>query len=234
MRGKVKEYVTIGCFSAFLILTLTVIRNIDFDEIEDVYSTVSELNMGDASDSYSQGEGEMLLEDVQRCYTEFGNRVDFLSPFYTLETLVLAPVPRVLMPQKKVSFGYVFNEVKMGGTNLDHPENLFYHGAVGWAAGLAGEGWANGGLFGVVFYALLFGIYSGFCAKMYYHLLTYATPLALLFSLLFFQMSFSFIRGDLLAGYVQGLYPLLILTFLFWTVKYFKKYRIRFKLFPTT
>jgi hypothetical protein len=42
MRGKVKEYVTIGCFSAFLILTLTVIRNIDFDEIEDVYSTVSE------------------------------------------------------------------------------------------------------------------------------------------------------------------------------------------------
>ena len=90
----------------------------------------------------------MLLEDVQRCYTEFGNRVDFLSPFYTLETLVLAPIPRVLMPQKKVSFGYVFNEVKMGGTNLNHPENLVYHGAVGWAAGLAGEGWANGGLFG--------------------------------------------------------------------------------------
>ena len=234
IRGKVREYVAIGCISVFLILTLTVIRNIDFDEIEDVYSAVSELNMGDASDSYSQGEGEMLLEDVQRCYTEFGNRVDFLSPFYTLETLVLAPIPRVLMPQKKVSFGNVFNEVKMGGTNLNHPENLVYHGAVGWAAGLAGEGWANGGLFGVVFYALLFGIYSGFCAKMYYHLLTCATPLALLFSLLFFQMSFSFIRGDLLAGYVQGLYPLLILTFLFWTIKHFKKYRIRFKLSPTT
>ena len=36
MWGKVKEYVTIGCFSVFLILTLTVIRNIDVDEIEDV------------------------------------------------------------------------------------------------------------------------------------------------------------------------------------------------------
>lgn len=228
IRRKLKEYVLIGGFSLFLMLSLTMIRNIDFEDISDVYTAVSELNMGQSGESYSEGEGEMLLEDVQRCYMEFGNNVPFLSSFYTLETLVLAPVPRVLKPDKKVSFGYVFNEVKQGGRSLD-PKALFYHGAVGWAAGLAGEGWANGGWFGVIFYALLFGFYSGFSAKMYYRLLQNVTPLALLFALLFFQMSYNFIRGDLLAGYVQGIYPLVIVTFIFCFVRYMKKYRIRFR-----
>lgn len=221
IKSKIKEYAVIGLGSLFLILSLTVIRNINFEDIHDVYTAVSELNLGEAGDSYSEGEGELLLSDVQRSYTEFGHRVPFLSPFYTLETLILAPVPRILMPSKKVSYGYVLNEVKLGGKSLD-PKVLNYHGAVGWAAGLAGEGWANGGLFGVVFYALLFGLYSGFCSKMYYKLLENSTPISLLFALLFLQMSFSFIRGDLLAGYVQGLYPLLIITFLLCFIRYSK------------
>lgn len=228
IRRRLKEYIFIVGFSLFLILSLSMIRNIDFDEIKDVYTAVSELNMGEAGESYSEGEGELILEDVQRCCLEFGNRVPFLSPFYTLETLVLAPIPRVLKPDKKVSFGYVLNEVKSGGSSLD-PERLIYHGAVGWAAGLAGEGWANGGLFGVVFYALLFGLYSGFCANMYYRLLYHGTPLSLLFALLFFQMSYNFIRGDLLAGYAQGIYPLLIVTLLSCFIRHIRKYRIRFR-----
>ena len=227
IRGKFKEYAAIGGLGIFLILSLTMIRNIDFEDISDVYDAVSELNIRDSADSYSKGEGELVLQDAQKSYIEFGHRVPFLSPFYTLETLILAPVPRVLMPSKKVSYGYVLNEVKLGGMSLD-PKLLNYQGAPGWAAGLMGEGWANGGLFGVIFYSFLFGVYSGFCSKMYYKLLKSSTPLSLRFALLFFQMSFSFIRGDLLAGYVQGLYPLLIITFLFYIVGWRKlSYRER-------
>ena len=140
---------------------------------------------------------------------------------------MLAPVPRVVMPNKKVSFGYVLNGVKQRG-RIAKANDLVFPGAINWAAGLAGEGWANGGLLGVVFYALLFGLYSGFCSKMYYRLFKCATPLSLLFGLLFFQMTFNFIRGDLLAGYVQGLYPLVIITILFCAVRYISRYKICF------
>ena len=226
VKGKIKEYTVIGSLAIFLILSLTMIRNTSFEDLGDVYDAVSELSMAQSADTYSKSEGELLLQDVQTSYVEFGHRVPFLSPFYTLETMLLAPVPRVLMPSKKVSYGYVLNEVKLGGMSLD-PKELNYHGAVGWAAGLAGEGWANGGLFGVVFYALLFGLYAGFCAKMYYKLLENITPLSLLFALLFFQMCFSFIRGDLLAGWVQGLYPMLIITFLFLILRHCRTFRIK-------
>ena len=199
IKGKIKEYMVIGVLAISLILSLTTLRNIDFEDLNDLYEAVTELKLKQSADTYSKGEGELLLEDVQRSYVEFGHRMPFLSPFYTLETMLLAPLPRVLMPSKKVSYGYVLNEVKQGGMSFE-PKSLIYHGAVGWAAGLAGEGWANGGLFGVVFYSLLFGLYSGFCARMYYKLLQNLTPLSLLFALLFFQMCFSFIRGDLLAG----------------------------------
>ena len=228
MRDRIKEYIIIGSLSIFLFLSLTMIRGIDFEDVQDVYEAVSELNMQEASDSYSEGEGDLILSDVQFSYKKFGKEVPFLSPFYTLETLLLAPVPRIIMPSKKVSYGYVLNEIKLGGTSLD-PKVLNYPGAVGWAAGLTGEGWANGGFWGVIFYALLFGFYSGFCSRMYYKLLKKTTPLSLLFALLFFQMSFNFIRGDLLAGYAQGIYPLFITTFIFYITKYFKRYKFSMK-----
>ena len=126
------------------------------------------------------------------------------------------------MPSKPVSFGYVLNEVKLGGSSLD-PEKLNYPGASGWAAGYAGEGWANGGMFGVTFYAILFGLLSGVCSKMYYLLFKRMTPLSVLFALLFFGFACGTVRGDLLAGFALNFYPLLILTLLFafmaWTRK---------------
>lgn len=230
LSDKIKEYAIIGMFSIFIFFSLTMVRGINFDDVQDMYETVSELNMKEANDSYSEGEGDLILHDVQFSYTKFGKEIPFLSPFYTLETLLLAPIPRALMPSKKVSYGYVLNEVKLGGSSLE-PNELNYPGAVGWAAGLAGEGWANGGLLGVTLYALLFGLYSGFCSRMYYKLFKISTPLSVLFALLFFQMSYNFIRGDLLAGYVQGIYPLLIITFIFYIIRCFKRYKLSIKHF---
>ena len=103
------------------------------------------------------------------------------------------------------------------------PEKLNYPSAVNWAAGYAGEGWANGGMFGVTFYAVIFGLLSGVCSKMYYLLFKRMTPLSVLFALLFFGFSSGTVRGDLLAGFALNFYPLLILTLLFAFIKWTRK-----------
>lgn len=140
LKRNFKEYVIASVVSAVLVLTLTVVRNIDFEDISQAYDVISELDMGESAEKYEDIEGDLILSDVQFCYEKFGSDIPFLSPFYTLKTIVLAMVPRALMPSKPVSFGYVLNEVKQGGRSLE-PEKLNYQGAVGWAAGYAGEGW---------------------------------------------------------------------------------------------
>ena len=182
--------------------------------------------MGEASEQYEEGEGDLILKDVQFCYQSFGKDVPFLSPVYTLKTILMAMIPRALYPTKPVSFGYVLNEVKLGGNSLD-PMRLNYPGAIDWAAGYAGEGWANGGMTGVTLYAMLFGLLSGICAKMYYLLFKRMTPLSILFGLLFFQFSYGTVRGDLLAGFALSFYPLLILSLLFTFLRWARKFLAR-------
>lgn len=222
LKRNMKEYVVAATIGIVLMLTLTVVRNVNFEDLSQAYEAISELNLGEAFEKYEKGEGDLILSDTQFCYEKFGKDVPFLSPFYTLKTLVFAMVPRALMPSKPVSFGYVLNEVKLGGSSLD-PEKLNYPSAVNWAAGYAGEGWANGGMFGVTFYAVIFGLLSGVCSKMYYLLFKRMTPLSVLFALLFFGFSSGTVRGDLLAGFALNFYPLLILTLLFAFIKWTRK-----------
>ena len=224
LKRNLKEYVVAATISIVLMLTLTVVRDVDFEDISQAYEAISELNLGEASEKYEKGEGDLILSDMQFCYEKYGKDVPFLSPFYTLKTIGVAMIPRALFPTKPVSFGYVLNEVKQGGTSLD-PEKLNYPGAVGWAAGYAGEGWANGGMFGVTFYAVLFGLLSGICSKMYYLLFKRMTPLSVLFALLFFGFASGTVRGDLLSGFALNFYPLLILTSFFVFVRWLKNFK---------
>lgn len=221
-KRNVKEYVIAATVGLVLILTLTVVRNFNFDDISQAYEAISELKLGEASEQYENTEGDLILSDVQFCYEKFGHDVPFLPPFYSLQTIAIAMIPRDLMPSKPVSFGYVLNEVKQGGKSLD-PENLNYPGAICWAAGYAGEGWANGGMFGLTFYAILFGLVSGICAQMYFFLFKRMNPLSVLFALLFFSFASGTVRGDLLSGFALNFYPLLILTVLFTFVRWTKK-----------
>ena len=218
---RMKSYLWMGGSAIVLMLILTVIRDIDFEDIRQVHEAVSEIKLGEASNKYDEGEGELILSDVQFCIENFGTTVPFLSPFYTLKTIIFAPIPRVLWPSKPVSFGYVLNEVKLGGRSLD-PQVLNYPGAVGWAAGYAGEGWANGGLFGITFYSILFGILSGICAKMYYILFSMNTPISILIAMLFFYISVGSQRGDMLSAWALTVYPLLIITFILIAFKMWK------------
>lgn len=222
LKRNIKEYIVAGIGSIVLILTLTVVRNTNFEDISQAYEMISELKMGEASEKYEEIEGDLILSDVQFCYQNFGKEVPFLSPFYSLKTILVAMVPRALYPLKPVSFGYVLNEVKQGGSSLD-PVRLNYPGAVCWAAGYAGEGWANGGMIGVTLYAMLFGLLSGMCAQMYFFLFKRMTPLSILFGLLFFNFSCGTVRGDLLAGFALSFYPLLILSLFFTFLQWARK-----------
>lgn len=218
---RMKTYLWMVGGAVVIMLMLTVIRNIDFEDVRQLHEAVSEIKLSEASDKYEEGEGELLLSDVQFCIENFGTTVPFLSPFYTLKTIIFAPIPRVLWPSKPVSFGYVLNEVKLGGRSLD-PQVLNYPGAVGWAAGYAGEGWANGGLFGITFYSILFGLLSGICAKMYYILFSRNTPISILIAMLFFYISVGSQRGDMLSAWALTVYPLLIITFILIAFKMWK------------
>lgn len=206
---RIRDYLLLVFFGFFAVIFLTLSRNVNFEEIGDVYEVVSELKIKDASEKYSEGEGELILRDAQLCYTEFGHRVPFLSFTYSLKTILFAPIPRFLYPEKRVSFGFVLNEVKQGGTKFN-PDNLVYHGAVCWAAGIAGEGWANGGIAGVIFYSLLLGFFSGFCANLYYYLINSNNYLSVIFALLLYQAS-AIVRGDYLSTLSQSVYPIIIL-----------------------
>lgn len=210
---RMKAYLWMGGVAIVLMLMLTVVRDIDFEDARQLHEAISEVKLNEASDKYEEGEGELLLSDVQFCIENFGTNVPFLSPFYTFKSLVFAPVPRSLWPSKPVSFGYVLNEVKLGGNSLN-PQIIYYPGAICWAAGYTGEGWANGGLLGITFYSILFGLLSGYCAKMYYILFSKKTPISILLAMLFFYIATGSQRGDMLSAWALTVYPLLIITFI--------------------
>ena len=88
LKRNMKEYVVAATIGIVLMLTLTVVRNVNFEDLSQAYEAISELNLGEASEKYEKGEGDLILSDTQFCYEKFGKDVPFLSPFYTLKTLV--------------------------------------------------------------------------------------------------------------------------------------------------
>lgn len=215
---NMKQYLLIGGSGLALALVLTMIRNVDFEDLSQAYEALQEVKLDSAASKYEESEGELILAEVQNCYTCFGKQVPFLSPFYSLGTIVFGPIPRALWPSKPISFGYVLDGVKRNG-KIESPEYFNMNGAVGWAAGYAGEGWANGGVVGVTLYSVLFGLLSGVCAKLYYILFRKGTPVSILLALLFFTIATGSQRGDLLAAVALTVYPLLLIIFVLVGIK---------------
>lgn len=219
-KKNIVEYFIIIFTSITLILSLTVIRDINFEDIKDVTDKLQNFSYKSSSEAYSGGEGDLMISDSQFCFENFGTRLPFLSPIYTLYSITVSPIPRFLYPNKPVTFGLILNEAKLGGTNLSVSHTI--DGQVAWAAGIAGEGWANAGYLGVIFYSIIFGIYGGFCSQIYYRLIKSPNIIAVLFALLFYQASASYIRGDLQSGTMQILIPLFILIIILKTYLLFR------------
>lgn len=208
MRKHVIQYVYLGTVGLVLFFTLTTIRSIKYDSFDDLLDVLETTSVSVGAKEYAEREGELMIRDTKLCFETFGNRIPFLPVYYTVASIGVSYIPRSLWAEKPVSFGLVINAIKTHKYSaIGDSERLNYVGAVDWAAGVAGEGWANGGLLGLLLYSMLFGFISGKCSRLYSILILYKNNfIATALALMLFQMSFCFIRGSLQSTFTPALY----------------------------
>ena len=206
---KAREYIVLCVFILALFLSLTFIRGVNFEDLSSAVEVLKEFKLSEGAEEFSKNEKDLMIQDLQFTFDSFGERYSFIGLFYTLNSIILNPIPRFLFPGKSVSFGILLTGAKLGSVNfsVEYLETL----NSGAAVGVAGEGWANYGLIGLIFYSILLGLYSGFFSRLFSVYIKSNNFVALVFALLFFQASFNFIRGDLQTGVLQGVYPMIII-----------------------
>lgn len=208
-------------------LALSSIRNKQIDNLEMLQSTISEMSISESQNDYNSAEEDLLLIDYNRCIETFGTSVDFLPLDYTLKAVLLNPIPRSLWKNKPVGFGVALTEVKFGGRNFDSEYLARYK----WsnAAGIAGEGWANQGIFGLILYSFLMGLYAGVLTKVVDNFLLSDNYVSLLIALLCFLACLLTVRGDILSAITQGFYPLLFFLLILFFLKPFVRYKFKMR-----
>ena len=208
-------------------LALSSIRNKQIDNLEMLQSTISEMSISESQNDYNSVEEDLLLIDYNRCIETFGTSVDFLPLDYTLKAVLLNPIPRSLWQNKPVGFGVALTEVKYGGRNFDPAYLARYK----WsnAAGIAGEGWANQGIFGLILYSFLMGLYAGILAKVVDTFLLSDNYVSLLIALLCFLACLLTVRGDILSAVTQGFYPLVFFLLILSFVQPFVRYKFKIR-----
>lgn len=206
---KTGEYVVLLGIMIVLFFTLTFVRGIDFEDLSSAVETLHNFELSQGAEEFNEHEQDLMIKDLQFTFDNFGERYPFIGPFYTIASIIVNPIPRFLYSNKPVGFGVLLTEAKFGSGDfsVSHLETL----NTGFAVGVAGEGWANGGFLGLIFYSILFGLYSGFFSKLFVVFIKSESYLGLILALLFFQASYNFIRGDLQSGVTQGIYPILII-----------------------
>lgn len=138
----------------------------------------------------SAGAGN-VSDNIAFSLSYYGESKQFLH-FYSLWAVVCNIVPRELWPDKPVGFGKVLAEAR--GFRPENPTSL--------AAGLAGEGYANGGWAGIVLLSLLAGAVSGFSSGVAYGGFEHGGRAHIVLSLALLVFSRLFVRGDILSAWV--------------------------------
>lgn len=221
-RQYIMQYSIFTIIGISIFLTLTVIRSTKFNSFDDLIETVHNVSVQQGAEKFSEREGELMIADTKLCFETFGNQAEFLSPFYTLYSISISFVPRSLYPSKPVSFGLFINAVKQRNfAGMKDPASLNFPGAIDWAAGIAGEGWANGGFIGLILYSIIFGIIAGKCTKYYYSFMAKNNGIDTILGLQFFNASSCFIRGSLQSTFTPVFYTIVLLIFI---IKIYKIY----------
>lgn len=209
LMKKIWEYLSLGFFSLVLIFTLTFIRGINFEDLSTLQEQLSNFKLYQGVDEFNENETDLMIGDTQFVFENFGNKYSYLGLLFTIKTILINPVPRFLYPDKPVAFGVLLTEAKFGSGDFSIKNLTTIN--TGFAVGVAGEGWANWGLMGLLLYSIIMGLYSGFFSKLYSIFINSSNYLSLLFAICFFHCTSNFIRGDLHSGVVQGIYPILLL-----------------------
>ena len=209
-----------------MFLALSSIRNKEIDNLDMLKKTITEMDFSQSQKDYSSTEGDLLLKDYELSVDKFGNTVPYLPLNYTLKAVLLNPIPRSVWKEKPVGFGVALTEVKLGGQNFE-PQHL---ADFKWsnAAGVAGEGWANNGIYGVILYSFLMGLYAGILLRLVDAFLLSENYYTLLIGILSFLASLLTVRGDILSGITQGLYQMMFFLFIIFFVEPFIRYKWSF------
>ncbi|MBN2474005.1 MAG: hypothetical protein JXB62_05325 [Pirellulales bacterium] len=209
LRIKLDTMVLAGVVLTAAMLLL-VLRTQKFGSVGDVTSFVrSSPRLVARALIATIGAHSVVREDVGYCLETFGDKTPYLWG-HTPYSIVVNPIPRELWPGKPVGFGNVLAQIKAGESAGQT--------RVSYAAGLAGEGYANGGYAGIVLLSLAVGLLCGKAAK--YALIGFTIPSygVLMMSLGLFRVSTAFVRGDMLSAFTTMVYPLAVLTLVLFLV----------------
>lgn len=207
-----------------LTLFLTEYRGKYYESSDDVVNDLLAADYIDRSDADTDTkmaeEKDLIMSDYYYTVETFSQREDYLSLFSTLYSVCVNPIPRALWPEKPVGFGKKLSAIKTG-INYNDDAFIALNCVASFAAGIHGEGFANEGILGVVFYSILLGIISGIIANIYRLFFQYDTLSSLLLCLLLLRAPACYVRGDILTGISQQIFPIIGLCLLMFLLKPF-------------
>lgn len=204
--------VVLLCVSLFFFFFMSFIRNEEVDNINDLLTKMDSFEVKEGQESYAEAETDLMMSDYYYTCEHFGNDKKFLPLLSSATAIVVNWIPRSIWPDKPIGFGKRYALTRIG---LDYTDNSLANAvSSSFAVGVCGEGWANGGLKGVIFYSIIVGAYAGVLIRLFRFFLAQNGYVPLMLALLFYQASGSYVRGDLLSGITSGLYPIIFLTIL--------------------
>jgi hypothetical protein len=193
---------------------LQAVRSEQFRDLRGVYYylVANSTDVGNISGQRLMHSHTSIPDWTALCLNEYGGNRPFLW-FYTPYTLVVAMVPRQVWPGKPVGFGKILAE-----PSLDPDQAIFtaaaHPGSPSFAAGLAGEGYANGGYLGLLMLSVLLGLGCGVASR-------YAVVGLLSDSVVFYTIGLCcrnipplFVRGDMMSAFGASVVPLVVVLVL--------------------
>lgn len=209
------------CVCLFFFFFMSFMRNDRVDNVGDLITRINSFEINEGQEAYAEAETDLMMSDYYYTCEHFGNDKKFLPLLSSATAIVVNWIPRSIWPDKPIGFGRRYAMARMG---IDYTNNALASSAVSsFAVGICGEGWANGGLKGVIFYSVVVGLYAGVLIRLFFFLLAQNGYIPLMLALLFYQASGSYIRGDLLSGITQGLYPIVLLSILLYVYSKIKQ-----------
>jgi hypothetical protein len=196
----------------FLLLT---VRGDHYDNPQDVIKAIDFSSLGEVVTKSGQSHS-IVFEYVEKVVDTYGIEKDYLY-FYTPYSILANPIPRELWPDKPYGFGKVLAIDAGAGEDS----------GVSFAAGLAGEGYANGGWVGIVVLTAMIGVLCGFFAKFSSELFLSPSIAHLLLAFQAWLAAQYFVRGDILSAWGQAVYPFVFSLFSLWIINKALRLRLR-------
>lgn len=212
----------IGGIAIFLAVFLTAMRGSSFEDFSSVQEEMMNFEFDEGIEQFKDKEEDLMMRDYYYTYETYGNRIDFLPIYYTFFAIVTNPVPRSLWADKPVTFGRLLTSNILG---VHSKREMIEDVRNSRAVGICGEGWANGGIWGVLLYSILLGVYGGYLISMFRFLIMQEKYSSLILAVLIYRAASSYIRGDILSGVTQAIYPIIALIIVMIVISSIKQYR---------